>query len=133
MNQNKLDELIPNYAMNKMELDSYTKICDKEKAEIKKLMLDSKIPEYITKGYRATCTTSTRESINEDILLAILNSSEDAKILGIIKTKEYVDYDALEDAIYNERISRELILELDKAKDSKEVITLKVSKLKEKK
>lgn len=132
MNQNKLDELIPNYAMNKMELDSYKKICDKESAEIKSIMLDSDLSEYISKNYKATCIVSNRETINEDMLLSILRNS-DVKDLDIIKTKEYVDFDALESAIYNNEIPKDVLLEMDRAKDSKEVVTLRISRIKENK
>lgn len=125
---NDLDELIPRYAINKAEADSYKKICDRENAQIKAVMADFAVQQYEAGGYKATYSVSTRESMNEDKLLEI------AHIYGIpeiVKTKEYIDFDALEDAIYNNRISNEILMEMDKAKEVKEVVTLRVTKKKE--
>ena len=127
--ENNLDKLIPQYAQNKSEMESYRKICDRENAEIKKIMLDKKLPEHIIGNYKATCTVSQRENMNEDILLEIFRTHD---ITGIIKTKEYVDFDALEKAIYDGKISEDVLLEMNKAKETKEVVILKVTKLKKK-
>lgn len=129
-NLKKLDELIPQYAMNKSEMDSYKKICDKENAEIKKLMTDLVLPFYEAGEYKATCSISERESMNEEMLLEIAHHHG---ISEIVKTKEYIDFDALEKAIYDGKISQEILLEFDKAKEVKKVTTLRVSKIKKKK
>ena len=127
----KLDTLIPQYAQNKLELDSYKKICDKENAQIKSIMAELSDNTYEAGVYRATYSVSTRETMNEEKLLEILGDS--ARDMGIIKTKEYVDFDALEKAIYDGKISDNTLLEMDKAKESKEVVTLRVTKIKKKK
>lgn len=125
---NDLDTLIPQYAANKSELDSYKKICDNENAQIKAIMKDFVVPSYEAGGYKATYTISERESLNEEMLLEILGG--DARAIGIIKTKEYVDFDALEKAIYNGLLPGETLLEMDKAREVKEVVTLRVTKIK---
>ena len=51
------------------------------------------------------------------------------KIRGVVKKKEYVDMDALENAIYNGKINA---AELASCQTKKEVVTLKVTKLKRK-
>jgi hypothetical protein len=126
----KLDELIPQYASNKSEMESYKKICDRENAQIKSIMRDMDISSYEAGGYKATYSVSERESMNEEMLLEIAHKYD---IPDIVKTKEYIDYDALENAIYNEQISQDVLLEMNKAKESKEVVTLRVSKIKNKK
>lgn len=126
----KLDELIPQYASNKSEMESYKKICDRENAQIKSIMRDMDLSSYEAGGYKATYTVSERESMNEEMLLEIAHRYG---IPEIVKTKEYIDYDALENAIYNEQISQDVLLEMNKAKESKEVVTLRVSKIKNKK
>lgn len=126
---NRLEELIPQYALNKSELDSYKKICDKENAEIKQLMLSDNLDEKEVDGYRATCTVSTRESMNEEMMLEIAHNFG---IPEIVKVREYIDYDALEKAIYDGNLSKDVLLEMEKAKEVKEVIMLKVSKIKKK-
>lgn len=130
MGINELDSLIPQYVFNKGEADSYKKICDKENAKIKSIMTEFDLSNYEVAGYKATKSVSERETLNEEMLLQIAHQHG---ISEIIKTKEYVDFDALEKAIYDSKISKEILLEMDKAKEVKEVITLRVTKIKEKK
>ena len=125
-----LDSLIPRYAANKAEMDDYKKICDKENAEIKAIMGDLAVQHYEAGGYKASYSVQQRESMNEDMLLEIAHRFE---IPGIVKTKEYIDFDALEKAIYDGNISDDILLEMDKAKEVKQVVTLRVTKVKEKK
>ena len=125
-----LDTLIPRYAANKAEMDDYKKICDRENAEIKSIMRDFVVSSYEASGYKATYSVSERTSMNEEMLLDIAHNYG---IPEIVKTKEYIDYDALEKAIYDGNISEEILLEMDKAKTVKEVVTLRVSKVKQKK
>lgn len=122
-----LDELIPQYAANKAEADSYKKICEKENAKIKAIMKDFVVTEYVAGEYKATYSVSTRETINEDRLLEIAHHFG---IPEIVKTKEYIDFDALEKAIYDGKISDDILMEMDKAKEVKEVVTLRVTKKK---
>lgn len=130
MKLNELDTLIPQYANNKSELDGYKKICDRENAQIKAIMKDFVITNYEAGGYKASYSVSERESMNEEMLLEIAHNYG---ISEIVKTKEYIDYDALENAIYNGRISQDILLEMNKAKEIKEVVTLRVTKIKPKK
>lgn len=122
-----LDVLIPQYASNKAEMDSYKKLCDKDNAKIKSIMKNFVVDKYETKDYKASYIVSHRETINEEMLLEIAHSHG---ISEIIKTKEYIDFDALENALYNDRIPKDVVLEMDKAKEVKQVISLRVDKKK---
>ena len=124
-----LEELIPQYASNKAEMEDYKKICDKENAQIKEMMLADGLDEKEAGGYIAKRIVQHRETMNEAKLLEIAHQ---CGIPEIVKTKEYIDFDALESAIYNNRIPQDILLEMDKAKEVKEVVTLKVSKIKKK-
>ena len=128
-NVRELQKLIPQYAENKTELDSYKKICDGENARIKELMAVEDLTEMPTELYVAKRTISYRESFNEGALIALLKEKlgEDTPI---IKTREYVDMDVLEKSIYNGEIGTDLLLEMDKCKTKTEVVTLKVTKKK---
>lgn len=126
---NNLDTLIPAYAKNKAMLDDYKKICDDENKQIKELMDEG---SYETNGWKATKSIQHRETMNEDKLLDLLRKAGFSQS-SIIKTKEYVDMDELESAIYKGLIEKDILLEIDKCRESKEVITLKVTKIKEKK
>ena len=125
-----LEKAIPQYALNKSELDAYKKLCEKENAEIKEAMeiLGKDTVEVGT--YIAKRIVQKRENVNEEILLNVAHFYD---LGNIIKTKEYIDFDALEDAIYKGDIPNEVLLEMDKAREVKEVVTLKISKVKEKK
>jgi len=127
MNLTDLEKLIPQYAANKNELDSYKKICEKENAKIKEIMKSFALEHFESGGYKVTYSISPRESIDEEMLLEIIRRNH---IKGIIKTKEYIDFDALEKAMYDGNISMDVLLEMDKAKETKNVETLRISKIK---
>lgn len=124
-----LDKMIPQYAANKKEADSYKKLCDTENAAIKAVMQEYALQHYEAGGYKATYSIQRRESMNEELLLEIAHNYG---IPEIVKTKEYIDYDALENAIYNNLIPPKVLEEMDRAKEVKEVAVLKVTKIKEK-
>lgn len=136
-----LDELIPTYAENKAMLDDYKKICDSENKQIKELMEEG---TYEAGGYKATKSVSTRDDIKEDKILAKLSDDmrECFELNNIIKTKEYIDMDNLESLLYSlnnkrdiesKKIKDELIELLDSCTERKDVVTLRVSKIKESK
>lgn len=129
-----LDKLIPQYALNKSEFDSYKKLCDKENAQIKAIMAEFKKDEYPAGDYVASYSVSQRESINEEILLSLFTSVPSfvsvAEQYKIVKTKSYIDFDALEKALYDEALSKDQIMDIDKARETKEVVTLRIKKRK---
>lgn len=125
-----LDELIPVYAENKADLDKIEKMCKSQNAEIKKHMEDLGEDEHTAGGYTVKYIVSERESINEDRLLEILKKHE---IPCVIKTKEYVDMDALESYLYNVVMSDEMAADMASCREVKEVVQLRISKAKKKK
>ena len=124
-----LDDLIPMYAHNKIELDSYTQLCKEENESIKKQMLELGTEVYNAGGYTAKRTVSHRESLNEDKLMVVILKHG---IKDVIKTKEYVDMDALENYLYHNEMTSSLAADLDSCKTKTEVVTLRVTKDKKK-
>ena len=124
-NKEQLNELIPNYAFNKNEMDSYKKICDRDNAIIKSLMQEEKLDEWNTNTHTAKISVSQRQTINEDKLLDVIKTMDR---IDLIKTKEYVDMDLLEKALYNGEIDAG---DIDSCMTIKEVVTLKVTHNKE--
>jgi hypothetical protein len=124
--EEKLSQLLPVYEANKSEMDSYKKLVDKDNKEIKSIMLGAQLGEFIVDDIKASCSVSEREDFIEEALIAKL---KEMKIRGIVKKKEYVDMDALENAIYNGKIDAALLAD---CQTKKEVVTLRVSKLKRK-
>lgn len=127
---NTLDELIPQYAQNKAELDSYTKICKEENEQIKAQLVELGENEYSAGGYTVKRIVATKESMNEAKLLEVLRQNG---IDAAIKTKEYVDMDALEAYLYNNAPSAEFARQLEGCRTTSETVQLRISKAKSKK
>ena len=124
---NKLEELVVTYALNKNELDSYKKICEKENAEIKAKMAELDMNEVLAGDYVAKLTIQKRETMDEDMLLEVLRNNN---YTNVIRTKEYVDMDLLEREIYNGNVDKDTLVAMQKCKSVKEVPTLKIVKAK---
>jgi hypothetical protein len=124
--EEKLSQLLPVYEANKSKMDSYKKLVDKDNKEIKSIMLEAGLREFVVDDIKASCSVSEREDFIEEALIAKL---KEMKVRGIVKKKEYVDMDALENAIYNGKIDAAALAD---CQTKKEVVTLKVTKLKRK-
>ena len=124
-NQIQLQKLIPQYALNKNEADSYKKLADRDNALIKSLMKEEQLDTFNAGTHSAKITVQNRQTLNEDKLLELIKNIDRQ---DLIKTKEFVDMDLLEKAIYNGEIDAG---DLDSCMTSKEVVTLKVSVNKE--
>ena len=122
-----LNSTIECFYEDKRMLDKYKKSTEEYNKEIKDIMSNININEFETdSGLIAKLTHKQSESFNEEKLLTKI---KELNIPGIIKTREYVDMEALENAIYNENIDAS---ELSSCREIKETIALKVSKKKEK-
>jgi len=122
-----LAELIPIYAENKFEMDSYKALCEKEKAEIKQLMTEQHLSTCVVGKYKAKKSISTTELIDEDRLLDICKAYN---LNQVVKTKEYVDMDALENYLYKNP-NKDLMNDIDSCRTSKETVKLLLSIVKE--
>lgn len=120
-----LNTIISTFYKNRKELDHYKKETDLQSKEIKEIMNELDKTEFETDtGLIAKITTQKRESFDEDKLLEKI---KDLNLLHLIKTKEYVDMDELENAIYNGDLDAK---ELTPCKETKQIITLKVTEVK---
>lgn len=121
-----LGSTIDCFYKDKKLADKYKKSSEAYNAQIKELMSTMNRTMFETStGLVAKLTTQNRESFIDDLLLAKI---KELNIPGIIKTKEYVDMEALENAIYNGQLNAS---ELSGCREVKKVITLKVGKKKE--
>lgn len=128
----------PKLDINKI-IDSYKESKDKENAlkkantemgnSIKSYFQTAGLNRVDTDKYTATVTTSTSESLNEELAIEIIKENLGGAMLNtVIKTKEYIDEDALEKLVYNSDFD---ITKLAKAKITKTTSTLRVVKKKE--
>lgn len=121
----ELENEINKFYQSKIELDNYKAITDQSNKLIKDLMAELDIKEYSTdEGNIAKLIIQNRESFNE---IALIDRLKELGITKPIKTVEVIDYEVLEDVIYNNELDA---TKLTDCKQSKEVITLKVSKRK---
>ena len=83
-----------------------------------------------TDNYTATLSRKDSESLNEDLAIEIIKENLGGALLSsVIKTKEYIDEDALEKLVYNGDLDKNKIA---KAKIVKPTFTLRVTKKREK-
>lgn len=131
VNEEELDKLIASYVLNKGEFDSLKKITERDNGRIKDMMLELNLTERQVGDKVVKRIVQEKEAFNEELLLELIKTKCPKDIQEkIIKTKEYVDMDYLEDAIYNSSISSDFLLDMDTCREVKEVVTLRVSKVK---
>lgn len=136
--KNSLDDLktlIPEYGQNKSKLDEMDKVCKSQNASIKLIMADNQMDSMTVDGWKATYSIQERTSLDEDALLEVLKKDwverNGSMECPYIKKKEYVDMDALEDAMYNQEVSEDLIVKMKSCETVKKVETLRIAKTKE--
>lgn len=123
----ELKELIETYGKHDDEFKELKKICDSEKEAIKGMLTEEGKDEESAGAYKVIKTIQHRESFNEEKAIEILKASGNT---SVIRTKEYIDMEALENAGYSGEISKETLIKLDSCRDVKEVVTLTCKKAK---
>ena len=69
-------------------------------------MSENNIAEYEKDDLSLSCSTSTQVDLDEEKVMTILKDKLSEKEYSkIIKTKEYVDFDALDNALYNHELT----------------------------
>ena len=123
-----LDELVLNYGTNKDSLDKFKKLCDTENTQIKEIMKQEGLDKHTSGPYTVSYSITEKEVIDEDSMLKYLK--EHVNINGLIKTKEYIDADVLENAIYTKSIPEDIIANLSQFSSIKETEVLRIKKAK---
>lgn len=126
MKRESLKTLVNRYIKNKETLDEYKKSVDKDNKAIKTKMKEQNISEYSVEGYTAKVVESTRDSLNEEKMIEIAKKYN----INIVKTREYIDTDALEVLIYKGLIPSDVISQLTDCIVRKPISTLRISKIK---
>lgn len=125
----------PEFNLSKV-IDEYKESKDKENAlkkantamneSIKNYMSENGMDEASSDMYTAVLSNTTKESLNEDLAIAIIKENLGGALLNsVIKQKEYIDEDALEKLVYNGDFD---ISKLEKAKITKVTTTLRIKK-----
>lgn len=130
-----LDNIIVDYYDTNNRKTEFTKEAKKLGDEIKSELSRLGVTEFSSGSLTVSTTTSDKSEFNEDFAIEIIRKAfEDGKLSKeqkskIIRTKEYIDDDALEAVIYS---NPELGQEVKKAFTAKPpVVTLRIKKRKD--
>ena len=124
-----LSKAIDDYKECKDKENSLKKENEEKNKEIKDYMISHNLTKSSSDKYTATLSTTNKESLNDELAIEIIKEHLGGALLNsVIKTKEYIDEDALEKLVYNGDFDPTV---LSKAKIIKPVVTLRVTKKKD--
>ncbi len=123
----ELEKLIEDYGKKKERLDLLKKQVDSTNTRIKALLTKNDLDSFESDNYKVNYQVRKSESLDEQGVIEILKEN---KIRGIVKSKEYVDEDALENAIYNGKIEANVLKEINDCKVVKESYALTIKEKK---
>lgn len=119
----KIENLIDEYGTKKAEFDKLKKELEKLSAEIKQTLGPDSDAE--TGKYKVKVVSSERTSMNEDKAISLLKGTNIER--NVVKTKLYVDTDALETLIYRGAVDNTLIAKLHECIEVKKIESLRIS------
>lgn len=104
--------------------------CDAQNKKIKEIMSGDNMNYFDTGTYSASYKVKETTKVNEEKLLYLLQQldGDNFRKLGIIKSKEYIDSDALENAVYNGIFDAQTLLKIQECSTVVETPTLTVKK-----
>lgn len=124
-----LSKIIDEYKESKDKENALKKVNNKLNENIKSYMYEHGMSSADSEKYTATLTKTDKESLNEELAIELIKENLEGALLNtVIKTKEYIDEDALEKLVYNGDFD---INKLAKAKIVKETYTLRITRRKE--
>lgn len=127
-NNPDLSKIIDAYKESKDEENRLHKINDETCKNIKSYMQMLGVDKLNGSEYTANLSIKQNESLNDDLAIEILKANLDEEtVRTVIKSKEYIDEDALEKLVYAGLFD---ITKLAKAKIVKNVSTLRITKRK---
>nr|DAX93263.1 MAG TPA: hypothetical protein [Caudoviricetes sp.] len=94
--------IIDSYGKNKDEEKGLKKHIDKESKLIKEYFSKNNLESFESNNYTATVYNTTKTSLNNYLAIEILKANlEPEELKTVIKTREYIDEDALEKLSYS--------------------------------
>lgn len=102
--ESKVDiaSIIDSYGKNKDEEKGLKKYIDKESKLIKEYFSKNNLESFESEKYTAIVSNTTKTSLNDDLAIEILKANlKPEELKTVIKTKEYIDEDALEKLSYS--------------------------------
>ena len=114
ISKSEFDNMVDDYVVAKMKEQEAGKVTKVLGPQIKKYLAEDNLTNYDTADSSVSVQIRSSVNFDEESLIDYLKSSGLSR--GLVKRKEYVDFDALESAIYRGKLSEEQIKELDKFK-----------------
>lgn len=94
--------IIDSYGKNKDEEKCLKEYIDKESKQIKEYFSKNNLECFESEKYTATVSNTNKTSLNDDLAIEILKANlKPEELKTVIKTKEYIDEDALEKLSYS--------------------------------
>lgn len=126
------NDLINDYGDRDTQIKSLKRLCDEEKEQIKEYLAEHGQDNYSTGHYTVSRIVAEQETLNEEKLLPILKSywatTHGSVECPYIKTKEYIDMDKLEEAIYQKELTPNVLAEMDACREVKTTVALRCKK-----
>ena len=122
----RLASLVSDYIFNKDREKEFKDAASAENTEIKAIMNELSISKFATEDGSVSLSERVTEDFIEDKLITFLKTRNLAD--DIVKTKEYVDFDALESAIYHEKIVGDDLRDMAECKSVKTTQVLRINK-----
>ena len=119
-----LEHLVKQFYENDTLSKQYAKRAEPYKNSIKEIMLSENRDKFTFDDFKVSCSKIETATFDEDILLAIV---KDLNMPQLIKTKEYVDQNLLEQMIYKREVDASNFVP---AQIIKESVRLQVTKKK---
>lgn len=125
-----LEDMVKIYAGKKEELDPLKKEVDNYGKKIKAEMCNQDLTEVVVDGIKASITITPKSDFNELQAIEILRKNlTPEQFNSVVKTKEYIDDDALENLVYTEGIDASILAPAETPKEP--TITLRLGKVKQ--
>lgn len=129
MNTEDLNECILDYIDIDEQIKSLTKQKEILKNKLCAYMDEERVDKVTANTYSISRSVSHRTTVDEGKMVSIVKSWGSG-VSGLIKTREYVDTDVLEDVAYKGLITPTELKQLDSCRKVTEVTTLRTSKRK---
>ena len=131
-NLSELRKLVADWGPKKSTVDSLDKEVKADAAKIKELMMKEELDESTSGIYTAKLSFQNKETINEEGLLQYIKTTlwgdKGSMHCPYIKLVETIDWDALEKDIYNGKITKEQVIDMDKFRTINKTPILKLKK-----
>ena len=123
-----LAELIPAYGEKNTECNALKKVVADLNSKIKQVIKDEAKENTAIEidGWKCTLTVTDEAQVNEDKLVEVLKKYD----IPAVKTKEYVDADALEKLTYAGKLSEEVMLAIERCTTTTKKEVLRCTKAK---